>query len=128
MRVDRASICSRLHAKAEPERRTGWQLRGRVAAVEIGGRIDVRVSGGAGMGDRLVDGAAGAASMCDRTALVVPFRTASIRTDPIAGQAIGEGADDRHRAADGGLISELAPLAFREREQRALRDARLLAC
>ena len=76
-----------------------------------------RIARGAGMGDRLVDRAAGRFHVRkDRVARAVQHRVDS--HDAIAGQAIGEGADERHRAADRGLISELPPLAFREREQR----------
>ena len=55
------------------------------------------------------------ASMRDSTALVVPFRIATMRVMPIAGEAVADGAHDRHRAADRRLEAQLPSLARGER-------------
>ena len=104
-------------AQAERERAQDRQLRGRIAAVEIGRRIGLGVAARAGIGDRLVDRAARRVHVRQHGIAGAVQDRVDAR-DPLAGEAVAQRANDRHRAADRRLEAQLPPLPLGERQQR----------
>ena len=103
--------------QAERERTEHGQLRGGIAAVEIDARIGLGVAARTGIGDRLVQRAAGRFHPRQHR-IGGAVQDGDNARDAIAGEAVADRADDRHRAADRRLEPQLTSLTAGQREQR----------
>ena len=99
----------RIQVQPEREAAEDRELRARIVAVEIRRRVGLGVALRARVGKRRVHRAAGGVDLRqDGVGRAVQNRLDA--GDAIAGEAFGDGADDRHRAADGCLEPQLTPL------------------
>ena len=107
----------RIDAQPERERAQDRQLRARIVAVEVGGRVRFGVAERLRRANGAIDRAAGLLDeRQDGVGRGVQDRVDA--RDAVAGEAVADRADDRDRAADGRLEAKLPPLARGERQQR----------
>ena len=110
--------CLRLDAKAKRERAQNRQLRAASTPSRSAGGIGFGVAAARALRSAHRSNEQPAASICDRTTLVVPFRIADDACDAIAGEPFADRPNDRHRAADGRFEPQLSTLPRRQRLKR----------